>query len=136
MGRLAGPLGPKWQAASQAQKKMWEDRRRHIASITPLVHPPAARRQMALLWYVAHAFDGAMMIGWRNSPPLTDDMRALIRRGQLALMRTSHGSNIVSPPRTNRIVVTPTGTSTLACTRISDADKHYVEMAVTTGVVR
>ena len=91
---------------------------------------------MALLWYVANAFSGAMTIGWRNSPPLTDDMRALIRKGFLALLRESRGSNIVFPPRTNRIVVTPSGASLLARARISDADKHYIEMAVKTGVVR
>ena len=136
MGRLAGPLGPKWQAAYEAHQKMWADHRRYVASITPVVHPPAGRRQIALLWYVASAFSGKMMIGWRNSPPLTEDMRALIRKGHLALVRSSHGSNIPSPPRTNYIVVTPAGATMLGRARVSDADKHYIDMAMKTGVVR
>ena len=136
MGRLAGPLGARWQAALEANRALREEHRRFVESITPVVHPPAGRRQIALLWYVASCRGGTMMIGWRNSPPLTDDMRALIRKGHLALIRSSRGSNIASPPRTNYIAVTSAGATLLAHARISDADKQYIEMAMQTGVVR
>jgi hypothetical protein len=135
MGRLAG-TSPKTQAAYAAWQKEREDYRRHIASMTPIVHPPAGRRQLALLWYVAARFSREMRIGWRGDPPLTDDMRALIRQGHLLLRRESRGEDTVRPPRSNYIVLTPSGEAVLARARISDADKHYIDMAMKTGVVR
>ncbi|CAN7515151.1 hypothetical protein [Rhizobium sp. LjRoot254] len=136
MGRLAGPVGRRSQVAYEAHQRMWEEHRRHIAAITPVVHPPAVRRQTALLWYVADRFHGEMMIGWRGSPPLTRDMRALIDKRYLILKRLSFENDTYFPPRTNWIVVTPTGAGVLARATISDNDKHYIEMAMKTGVVR
>ena len=136
MGRLAGPLGPNWQAEYEAHHKIWADHRRYVASITPVVHPPAGRRQIALLWYVATVSGGQLRIGWRNDPPLTDDMRALIRKKQLVLTRSGGRGNIARPPRSNWIGLTASGEAILARARINDADKHYIDMAMKTGVVR
>lgn len=135
MGRLAG-TSPKSEAAYAAGRKEREAEQRRIASITPVVHPPAGRRQLALLWYVAVPFHGKMRIGWRNDPPLTDDMRALIRKGHLVLRRESRGEDIVRPPRSNWLIVTDAGAALLGRARIGDADKHYIDMAMKTGVVR
>jgi hypothetical protein len=135
MGRLAGS-SPRWEADYAASLKQSEHQRRLLAAITPVVHPSAGRRQLALLWYVATVCGGQLRIGWRNDPPLTDDMRALIRKKQMILTRSSSGDNIARPPRSNWIGLTPAGEAILARARISDADKHYVEMAMKTGVVR
>jgi hypothetical protein len=135
MGRLAGP-SPRWEADYAAHLKSAEQQRRLLAAMTPVVHPPAGRRQLALLWYVATVCGGQLRIGWRNDPPLTDDMRALIRKKQLVLSRSGGGDNIARPPRSNFIGLTSAGEAILVRARISDADKHYIDMAVKTGVVR
>jgi hypothetical protein len=137
MGRLAGPT-PKSEEAHRKAVEEWEAHRRYVASITPIVHPSAGRRQMALLWYISQQWHGpTITVGWRGSPPLTDDMRALIRKGHLVLRRTWRGAtSSYGPPGTNEISVTPAGNAALSRARIRDVDKHYIEMALKTGVVR
>ena len=135
MGRLAGPSS-RWEAVYAASLARSEQQRRLLAAITPVVHPPAGRRQLALLWYVATVSGGQLRIGWRNDPPLTDDMRALIRKKQLILTRSGGGDNIARPPRSNFIGLTAAGEAILARARISEADKRYIDMAMKTGVVR
>lgn len=139
MGRLAG------MSIATQKRHTWKERveaRRQGRAYwgqpltPPTVHPPAGRRQLALLWYVAARFSGKMRIGWRGDPPLTDDMRALIRKRHLLLRRESRGEDIVRPPRSNWLIVTDAGAVVLGKARISDADKHYIEMAMKTGVVR
>ena len=135
MGRLAGP-SPRWEADYAASLTRSEQQRRLLAAMTPVVHRPAGRRQLALLWYVATVRGGRLRIGWRGDPPLTDDMRVLIRKKQLLLIRSGGGDNIARPPRSSFIGLTPAGEAILARARISDADKHYIDMAMKTGVVR
>ncbi|MGV3551453.1 hypothetical protein [Rhizobium sp.] len=139
MGRLAGI-----SIAAQA-RQTWQQRVRQRREdraywgeplAPPLVHPPAGRRQLALLWHVAVNFSGQMRIGWRGDPPLTDDMRALLRKGHLVLRREARAEGSVAPPKSNWLIVTDAGATAVARARIGDADKHYIELAMKTGAVR
>jgi len=134
MGRLAGP-SPVWDEKVRKIRKESELRRRALAAITPIAHPPASRRQMALLWYIAAEAGGALTVGRRGHPPLTDDMRALVMRKYLVLKREPVYDRLKLPLR-NCLVVTDKGAAAVARGKINDADRNYVRMAFRTGVVR
>lgn len=136
MGRLAGPVHWRRQMEYEASKAAIEDRRRYIALITPVVHPPASRRQMALLWYIqTHFPQGGLTVGRRGCPPLTDDMRALLGRRYLDLSRRAVYKDFRLPLR-NRLKITPAGAEKLGRHRVREEDKHYIKLAMCTGVVR
>ena len=136
MGRLAGPAHWRRQMEYEAYKAATEDRRRYIASITPVAHPSASRRQMALLWYIQTSVpEGGLIVGRRGYPPLTDDMRALLRKKYLNLARSAVYATL-RLPLCNLLKVTPAGAERLSRRRVSDEDKRYIKVAMSTGVVR
>jgi hypothetical protein len=139
MGRLAGPLSRESQLKDEQIFREIELRRRQFFAATPLIHPPAARRQMALLWLVSnHHME--FHVGVENRPPLTADMQMLLRKGYLRMERRRPPTFWAHPRRRsnlyNRLSLTPVGLMVLARAKVSEADKDYIQRAQKTGVMR
>ena len=134
MGRLAGS-SPRWEEVLKKTREEDRKRRRAIAAATPLAHPPASRRLMALLWYIEHEIYGSMTVGRRGYPPLTDDMRALLRKKYLVMKREPFYPTM-RLPQCNVLVLTPSGKLALAGARIAEADKAYIKRARDMWVLR
>ena len=134
MGRLAGS-SPRWEEVLRKTREEDRKRRRAIAAATPLAHPPASRRLMALLWYIADELYGGMTVGRRGCPPLTDDMRMLLKRKYLVMKREQVYSTM-RLPLCNRLVITPAGVAALAKSKIAEADMAYIRRARDMWVLR
>ncbi|EJZ20349.1 hypothetical protein RCCGEPOP_15606 [Rhizobium sp. Pop5] len=126
MGRIAGPVRDPWK--SQVSQRRREKERLNSWIPLPIVHPPAKRRQMALLWYIARFFTDGMMIGMKGWPPLTPDMRVLLAKKQLSLARCQACRN--------QVKVTQVGIEALSDAIPSYQDKHYIILATHTRSVR
>jgi hypothetical protein len=134
MGRLAGS-SPRWEDVLRKTREDEGKRRQAIAAATPVVHPPASRRLIALLWYIENEIYGSMTVGRRGYPPLTDDMRALLRKKYLVMKREQFYPTM-RLPLCNVLVLTPAGKRALAGARVTDADKAYVKHARNMWVLR
>lgn len=139
MGRLAGPLSRESELKDEHIFREIELRRQQFLAMTPLVHPPAARRQMALLWLISdHSM--AFHIGVENRPPLTADMRALLTKGYLRMDRGRPQGFLTHARRRgnlyNRLFLTPVGRMALARVKVPESDKDYIHRALKTGVLR
>jgi hypothetical protein len=139
MGRLAGPLSRESQQKDERIFREIELRRRQFLATTPLVHPPAARRCLALLWLIStHAME--FHVGVENRPPLTADMRGLLKKGYLQMDRSRPPTFLTDARRCgnlyNRLFLTRAGRIALACAKVSEVDKDYIQRAQRTGVMR
>ncbi|MDO6962427.1 hypothetical protein [Rhizobium alvei] len=139
MGRLAGPsLNPAAAEAQKAAQKRFDDEIRYRAAIRPLAHPPATRRQRALLWLLSE--QDSMIVGSDDQPPLTRDMRALLAKRLLKLERripsSFWGPISEKTPRKNHLSITAAGRAALVDAKIPEQDKLYIRAALYTGVAR
>jgi hypothetical protein len=134
MGRLAG-YSPRWEAAYAEYQKKAREHQRRVDAVTPVAHPPAGRRQLALLSYVSEYLYGRMTVGRQGHPPLTADMRALLRKKYLVMQRVP-ASMTVRMPLCNSIAITPAGRTVLSRGKTSEADKTYIQLARNTWVMR
>jgi hypothetical protein len=139
MGRLAGPVSRESQLKNEHFFREFELRRRQFEAMTPLVHPPARRRQMALLWLIANYFM-EFHVGVEDCPPLTADMRLLLRKGYLRMDRNRPVASLAYAAsrgnRYNRLDLTPAGRTVLVRAKVSELDKDYIQRARQTGVMR
>jgi len=108
---------------------------------TPASVPPAARRLMALLYWVGLG-DGRSRLATKDCPPLTPDMKKLIARDYCRLERNfpMHYSQEqaadlrrTSVQRVTSICITEAGRRALAKAHVSDADYQYIRSALYTG---
>jgi hypothetical protein len=111
----------------------------YVQSVTPLAHPPARRRQAALLWLVSQ--ERGFIVGRRDCPPLTADMRVLIAKGHLRLQRrpsiyVSRAEKRLGIGRFNLITATSSGEATLTKMSVPDTDRIYIVRAFHTGVLQ
>ena len=114
-----------WKQEVRA-RRIEKDRRRHLP-MRPLVSPPAMRRRMALLWFIATAFDGSMEVGWMYRPPMTEDMKWLVRLGYLRLERRRIPGG--RHTRGTVISLTNAGVSASATSRLNESDARWIEAA-------
>jgi hypothetical protein len=139
MGRLAG------DSIARQQRRTWKERVRQAREdkaawgslpAAPLAVLGAARRQMALLWWLCGDTGPSATVGARGMPPLTPDMRVLIRKGYLKLAR--HGSYMPANPlrRDNVLTITPAGQQALAAAHVTEAEKNYIIAARKNGMLR
>jgi hypothetical protein len=139
MGRLAGPISRTAQLRLDATQREIELQRRYIASITPLAYPSSRRRQAALLWLVFE--ERGLVIGRRNRPPLTADMRALLAKRYLRLRRqppvyVSEPERLPGIGRYNLLSLTPGGEAALVRMKVPEIDRIYILRALYTGVLQ
>ncbi len=129
MGRVAG------DSIATIRRRMWKervaetrDRKAYWGMPTPqpLCSPGAARRQMAMLWWIDKDCNGSLHIGGRGAPPLTADMRVLLAKGYLKLQRVASYMALSPSRRHNKLTVTPLAKSVLAKAAVPDADKAYI----------
>lgn len=139
MGRLAGPLGPKWEQWCNEERARMEEHRERLKALEPLTHPPTRRRQLALLSWIAESELGRG-VGYKDAPPLTPDMRNLIDKGWARIERQRPqpfwGDETMRNHRVNRIIATPAGQRAVREAKVSDEDKNYVLRALVTAVLR
>ncbi len=130
MVRYDGPL-TKYRRADRWKQQVKERRaalyRLRLVVPRPLSAPPASRRRMALLWLIAVVFDGALDVNWMYRPPMTDDMKWLLRRGYLQLQRR----RVANAPNVRRTVllITPSGTAVIDSQVPNEADIRWIEAA-------
>ena len=129
MGRLAGD-----SIASQ-RNKTWKEQvaeAREEKAISgdrppePLSAPGAARRRMALLWWLGAYSGEATLVGARGAVPLTPDMRFLLAQGYLTLSRRSSGMLASPLRRENELQITAAGKLALTVARVTEAEKAYI----------
>jgi hypothetical protein len=139
MGRLAGPVCRETQLKNERFFKEIEQRHQEFQAMTPLVHPPSLRRQMALLWLIS-SYWMEFHVGVEGCPPLTADMRLLLARGYLRMDRNRPAGFLartaIRGNRYNRLSLTTEGQRVLAQSKISQSDRDYIQRALQTGVVR
>ncbi|MBY3044745.1 hypothetical protein GR210_30035 [Rhizobium leguminosarum] len=128
MGRIAGPVRDPWKIQVNQRRREKERLNGWTPPVAPIVHPPAKRRQIALLWYIARFFTDGMMIGVKGWPPLTPDMRVLLAKKQLSLARY-HACR-------NRVKVTQAGIEALNNATPAYQDQYYIILATHTRSVR
>jgi hypothetical protein len=79
-------------------------------------------------------------VGVEDCPPLTADMRLLLRKGYLRMDRNRPVASLAYAAskgnRYNRLALTPAGRMALARAKTSDLDKDYIQRARRTGVMR
>jgi hypothetical protein len=129
MGRLAGESIARQQARTWKKRvdQAREDKARWgTLPAAPLAVPGAARRQMALLWWLCGDVGPSATVGARGLPPLTPDMRVLIRKGYLALARHSSYMPLNPSRRDNVLTITPAGQEALAAAHVTQAEKAYI----------
>jgi hypothetical protein len=134
MGRLAG-YSQRYAEVLREMREQQRKRQRAVAAATPFSHPPAGRRQMALLWFIGEELYGGMTVGRRGCPPLTDDMRVLLRKKLLVLKREPFYLTM-RLPLCNRLELTPSGRTALADAKVTEADKAYIRRARDMWVLR
>ena len=129
MGRLAGD-----SIASQ-RNKTWKEQvaeaREEKAGNgdrppEPLSAPGAARRRMALLWWLGAYSGETTLVGARGAVPLTPDMRFLLAQGYLTLSRRSSGMLASPLRRENELRITAAGKLALTAARVTEAEKAYI----------
>ena len=129
MGRLAGD-----SIASQ-RRKSWKEQvveAREEKAISgdrppePLSAPGAARRRMALLWWLGAYSGETTLVGARGAVPLTSDIRFLLAQGYLTLSRRSSGMLTSPLRRENELQITAAGKLALTAAHVTEAKKAYI----------
>jgi hypothetical protein len=145
MGRLAGKSIAQleretWkarvEAAREAAREGRAPRKREKA---PHTQPPESRRLVALLWNIERWTNG-YVINAVDAPPLTPDMRLLIRKGFVTLERREAYSvwAFLGQNRQRETVLrlTDTGRAHLAASAVTDAEMRYIRDALVSGTLR
>ncbi len=145
MGRLAGTsiaqqARQTWKARVEAAREAArEGRAPRKRERTPHTQPPEGRRLVALLWFIARWSQG-YVVNAEGSPPLTPDLRLLIRKGYVVMERRT-ASSVWAFLRAVRqrdsvLMLTDAGRAHLAATTVTDAEKRYVRSALISGTLR
>jgi hypothetical protein len=92
-----------------------------------------------LLWLIANYFM-EFHVGIEDCPPLTADMRVLLRKGYLRMDRNRPVASLAYAAgqgnRYNRLALTPSGRMLLMRAKVSEPDKDYIQRTQRTGVMR
>ncbi|SIQ34333.1 hypothetical protein SAMN05880582_1011540 [Rhizobium sp. RU20A] len=145
MGRLAGisiaqQARETWKARVAAEREAKrEGRGPQKRERAPHTQPPESRRLVALLWNIARWPDG-YVVNAEDSPPLTPDLRLLIRRGYVVLERRTAYSVWAAVrevrQRESVLRLTAAGRAHLAGTVVSEAERAYIRSALVSGTLR